>query len=124
MNERKRILVVDDKPRARQSLRMLLSTWAQVGEVREAANGQEALAVVEAFRPDLVLMDALMPEMDGLEATRQIKARWPETRVVMLSMYSDYSDAAILAGAESFAAKGDLAVQLRAILAALEPASS
>lgn len=119
MSEKKRILVVDDKPRARQSLSVLLSTWPQIGEVREAANGLEAVAMVEEFRPDLVLMDALMPEMDGLEATRQIKTRWPETRVVMLSMYSDYSDAAILAGAESFASKSDLVVQLRAILAAL-----
>jgi CheY-like chemotaxis protein len=119
MNERKRILVVDDKPRARHSLRVLLSTWAQVGEIREAADGREALAIVEAFRPDVVLMDARMPEMDGLEATRQIKARWPETRVVLLSMYSDYGDAAFLVGAESFASKSDLAAELRAILAAV-----
>jgi CheY-like chemotaxis protein len=101
-----RVLVVDDQLRARQSLKALLATWPQLQEVREAANAQQALSVIEAFRPDVVLMDARMPGMDGVEATRTIKARWPQLRVIVLSMYAEYLDAALAGGADAFVNKG------------------
>ena len=69
MFEHMRVLVVDDQPRARQSLKALLATWPQAQEIREAANGKQAVALVEEFQPDVVLMDVRMPEMDGLEDT-------------------------------------------------------
>jgi len=107
MAEHIQILIVDDQPRARQSLKALLATWPQVKEIREAANGQEAVRLVEESRPDVVLMDARMPEMDGLEATRLIKARWPQVKVIVLSMYADYMTDTLAAGADAFVSKGE-----------------
>jgi len=113
------ILIVDDQPRARQSLKALLATWPQVKEIREAANGQEAVHLVEESRPDVVLMDVRMPEMDGLEATRLIKARWPQVKVIVLSMYADYMADALAAGADAFVSKGEPPERLLATLAAV-----
>jgi len=75
MFEHVRVLVVDDQPRARRSLKALLDTWPEVEEIREACNGQQAVQLVEEYQPDVVLVDVLMPEMDGLQATRLIKSR-------------------------------------------------
>ncbi len=113
------VLVVDDQPRARRSLKALLATWARVGGVREAANGLEALAQMEAACADLVVMDVRMPEMDGLTATRQIKARWPNTHIVILSMCPAYADEALSAGADAFLTKGESPARLMAQLAAI-----
>ena len=110
------ILIVDDQPRARQSLKALLAVWPQVEEVREAANGQEAVHLVEEAQPDVVLMDARMPEMDGVEATRHIKARWPQVKVIVLSMYADYMADALAAGADAFVSKGEPPERLLTIL--------
>jgi DNA-binding NarL/FixJ family response regulator len=112
------VLIVDDQPRARQSLRALLATWSPVQGVREAANGREALCMVETAQPDLVIMDVRMPEMDGLTATRLIKARWPQVRVVVLSMYGEYLGEALEAGADAFVTKGEPPKQLLVTLAA------
>ena len=119
---RVKVLIVDDQPRARLSLRALLTTWPQVGELREAGDGLAALKLIEEARPDLVLVDARMPSLDGLETTQRIKARWPEVQVIVLSMSPEYADRARQAGAEAFAVKGDLSRQLRAILAAVTTA--
>ena len=113
------VLIVDDQPRARKSVRALLSTWQRVGEIHESGNGREALRLVEEFRPDLVLMDARMPEMDGLEATRQIKARWPRVKVAVLSMYVENQAEALAAGADAFVSKGEASDALLGVLAAI-----
>lgn len=101
------VLIVDDQPRARQSLRALLSTVPQVQEIREAANGQEAVRLAEEFQPDVVLMDVVMPMMDGLEATRLIKEANPRIKIIILSMYGDYQEKAKAAGADAFITKGE-----------------
>ncbi len=119
MTELIQALIVDDQPRARQSLKALLATCAQIGRVSEAANGQEAMRSVEECRPDLVLMDVRMPEMDGLEATRRIKAQWQDVKVVMLSMYGEYADEARAAGADAFVTKGESAERLLATISAV-----
>jgi len=119
MTECVRVLIVDDQPRARQGLKALLATWPQVKEVQEAANGQEALVLVEESQPDLVLMDIRMPKMDGLEATRRIKAKWPQIKIVVLSMYTEYAADALAAGADAFVCKGELPGKLLATLDAV-----
>ena len=113
------VLIVDDQPRARNSVRALLSTWSRVLEIREAGNGREALCLVEELPPDLVLMDVRMPEVNGLEATGQIKARWPQVKVIVLSIYIEHRDEALAAGADAFVGKGEASDALLGIVAAL-----
>jgi CheY-like chemotaxis protein len=114
-----RVLIVDDQPRARQSLKALLATWPIIQTIREAANGKEALALVEESLPDLVLMDIRMPKMDGLEATRRIKAKWPQVKIIVLSVYTEHTTEALAAGADAFVCKCE---PPEALLKALEQA--
>ena len=101
-----RILIADDSARSRSGIRALLTTCPEVEVVGEAVDGREALHQVAESRPDVVLMDARMPLMDGLEATRLIKNKWPEVRVVMLTLYNAYQARALSAGADAFLIKG------------------
>ena len=114
-----RILIADDQKRTRQSLRALLSASLPETEMWEAADGAEALRLVEETRPQLVVMDILMPELDGLAATRQIKSRWPEIKVLVLSLYRDRQEEALAAGADLFVAKGDSPEYLLSALSSL-----
>jgi DNA-binding NarL/FixJ family response regulator len=102
-----RVLIADDRPRARQSLCALLATLPQTLEIREAVNGRETIDAMEAFKPDLVILDVRMPVMDGLEAARVIKQHWPETKIIIYSMYPEYSESARMVGAERFINKSD-----------------
>jgi DNA-binding NarL/FixJ family response regulator len=113
------VLIVDDQPRARKSLRALLSTWPVLHQLKEAANGREAVELVEEAQPDVVLMDVCMPGMDGLQATRLIKARRPEVKVIVLTMYCEYEAGAMAAGADAFVGKGEPADCLLATLSAV-----
>jgi len=106
MDQPVRIVIADDQPRACQGLQALLATWPEIEVVGKAANGQEAIQLVEQCRPDVVLMDIRMPVMDGLEATHLIKARWPQVKVVALTMYTTYRADALIAGADVFLLKG------------------
>ncbi len=101
-----KVMIVDDQPRARQGLKALLGTAPGIRVVGEATNGREAVREIPLARPDVVLMDVLMPEMDGLQATRLIKAMLPGTRVVVHSLYTEYRQAALAAGADEFLTKG------------------
>lgn len=101
-----RVLIADDYARSRNGLRALLTTWPDVEVVGEAANGQEALHQVAECQPDVVLMDVRMPLLDGLEATRLIKNKWPEVRVVVLTLYATYQTRALSVGADAFLVKG------------------
>jgi CheY-like chemotaxis protein len=119
MTEGIRVLVVDDQLRARQSLKALLGTWPAIRAIREAVNGKEALALIQESLPDVVLMDIRMPEMDGLEATRRIKAKWPQVQVIVLSVYNKHMAEASAAGADAFVCKCEPPT---ALLRALEQA--
>ena len=81
-----RLLLVDDHTMVRQGLRSLLESYEDVMIVGEASNGEEAIELVEQLRPALVVMDLNMPKKNGIEATARIKARWPETVVIGLSV--------------------------------------
>ncbi len=116
------ILIVDDQRRARQSLKALLATKFQSMEVHEAVNGVEAIRYAEEYQPSIVLMDARMPDLDGIEATRIIKTRSPQVQVIVLSMYAEYQAPALAAGAYAFISKGEPPERLLAAL--VEVASS
>jgi two-component system, NarL family, response regulator LiaR len=82
-----RVLIADDHVVVRKGLRALLGTESDIDVVGEAGNGQETLAQTELLHPDVVLMDLMMPGVDGTEATREITARWPETRILVLTSF-------------------------------------
>ncbi len=113
------VLVVDDQPRARKSLKALLSTWPRVGAIHEASNGREAIERVQERQPDVVLMDVRMPEIDGLQATRQIVVCWPQVKVVVLSMYAEHRSEALAAGAIAFVGKEEAPDRLLDVLSSV-----
>jgi DNA-binding NarL/FixJ family response regulator len=129
--ERIRILLADDHAMVRRGMRDFLALHDDLEVVGEAQDGAEALAAVEALHPDVVVMDLLMPVMDGIAATAEIKARYPGVEVVALTSFVDEDrvTAAIEAGASGFLLKDaeadDLAAAIRAAVAGevhLDPA--
>ncbi len=107
-HRRLRLFIVDDMPDVRRDLGLLLTLSGDLEIAGEASNGQLAVQAFADLKPDVVLMDLEMPVMDGYAAARQIKARWPETRVVALSVHS-YPTArqkASQSGCDDFIEKG------------------
>ena len=105
---RRRVLIADDNPQVRQELCTLLPLAGNIEIVGEAADGREALRLVQALRPEVVLMDLEMPVLDGYEATRQIKAGRPSCRVVALTVhgYETARQKASQSGVDVFLVKG------------------
>lgn len=102
-----RIVIADDHDLFREGLKQLLETVEDLTVVGEASTGKQAVLLVEMHRPDVVLMDISMPEMDGIEATEAIVARGLNTPVIVLTMYADdeYAIHAIRAGAKGYLLK-------------------
>ena len=119
MNKTLRVLIVDDLESNRQGLVALLEFEPDIEAILEAANGREAVQLVADEQPDVVLMDVRMPVMDGVEATRQIKVRWPQVKVVVLTMYPSNKAEALAAGADRFLLKGSTGQSLPEIIRSL-----
>lgn len=115
-----RVMIVDDHDMVRRGLATFLRVKADLELVGEASNGQEALQVCEQARPDVILMDLVMPEMDGPTATRAIRERCPQVQVIALTSFQEKElvQAALQAGAISYLLKNvsvdELAEAIRA----------
>ena len=108
MIKRVNILIVDDSVSIRRMIRNVVNDL--VAEVYECGDGSEALTAYREHRPDWVLMDIRMKQMNGFEATRQIKAAYPAARIIMVTVYKgdDMKDAARAAGASDYVVKDNL----------------
>lgn len=102
-----RILLADDHTVIRKGLRLLLESQPEFKVVAEASDGREAVEIAEAQNPNVVVMDVAMPNLNGIEAARQISAKQPQTAIVFLSMHSDesYVLRALKAGARGYLLK-------------------
>ena len=102
-----RVLLVDDQSLFREGLRTLLSVQADIEVVAEAGNGEEALRQATQTRPDVVLMDLQMPVLDGVAATRRLRAELPESRVIVLTTFDndEYVFEGLRAGAVGYLLK-------------------
>lgn len=115
------LLLADDQELMRMAFRMVIDTQPDMSIVGEACNGHEAIAVAERLRPDVVLMDVRMPELDGVEATRLIVESESSARIIILTTFDldEYVYAALRAGASGFLLKdtppGDLLSGIRAV---------
>jgi DNA-binding NarL/FixJ family response regulator len=109
-----RILLADDHTLVRQGLRKVLEERPEWEVVAEAGDGREAVRLAEQFKPDVCVLDVAMPLLNGVEATRQIARRVPNTRILVLSMYSDeaYIAQILQAGAAGYILKDSADVDL------------
>jgi DNA-binding NarL/FixJ family response regulator len=107
MAKKIKVMIVDDHPVFRQGLRNVLASHEDLDIIGEAADGEEAVERAQALLPDVVVMDINLPSMNGLQATRELKAHCPEINVIMLTAYDDEEQVyhAVRAGASSFHAK-------------------
>ena len=119
--KRIRILLADDHAVVRHGFRMMLDAQPDMEIVGEAGNGRDAVQLAEELKPDVVVMDVAMPELNGIEATRRLAASTPHTRVVALSMHKDsvYVREILRAGARGYLLKdsppGDLLSAVRSV---------
>ena len=107
MRDTIKVILADDHRIFRKGLKSLLSEKKNIEVLAEADNGDEALEAAKKYKPEIVVMDIAMPKMDGIEATRQIRERFPDTEVVVLSMHAKkaYIDQVLKAGAKGYVLK-------------------
>jgi DNA-binding NarL/FixJ family response regulator len=107
MNGPVRVVVVDDQALVREGLMTLLDAVPDINPVAAAGDGEEAVALCARHRPDVVLMDLRMPKLDGVEATRRIRAAQPQTEIVVLTTHADEESIldALRAGARGYLTK-------------------
>ena len=122
---RLRVLVVDDSADYRAAVSRLIATYPQVETAAEAASASEALSRMGLASPDLLLIDVAMPEVNGLELTRAIKALPQPPKVIIVTLYDTptYREAARAAGADGFLGKSQLGDDLPGLMARLFPQS-
>ena len=120
MENKIRILIVDDNPMMRMGLKGSLSCEPGMEVVGEASNGEDALLLVEEFRPDVITMDYQMPGYSGVVTTEKIKAKFPDANVILLSVFDSEEDilGAVRAGVKGYLTKksGDIQELIDAVL--------
>ena len=116
-----RVLLCDDHTLVRAGIRALVLETSEATIVAEADNGREAVALAKQHRPDLVVMDISMRELNGIEATAQIRAELPQTRVLILSMHTteDFVRRALKAGASGYLVKDSAPLELKMAIEAI-----
>lgn len=121
-----RVMVVDDHAILREGVRALLATADGIEVVGEAADGAEAIQALSEIETDVVLMDIAMPRMDGLEATRRIRRRYPEVKVLILTQYDnrEYILSSVKAGASGCVPKKSAAAELISAIRAVHQGDS
>ena len=109
-----RVLLVDDHMVVRSGLSTVLSVYDDLRLVGEAGDGEEAIRLCERLQPDVVLMDLLMPKMDGVTAIKAIKSRWPQIQIIALTSFKEkeYVEGALKAGANGYLLKDVSAEEL------------
>jgi DNA-binding NarL/FixJ family response regulator len=114
----KKIVIAEDQTLVRQGLRSLLESEKKIKVVAEAGDGIEAIRLVEKHKPDLVLLDLAMPKMSGLSALKDIKNRYPETKILALTFHSseEYILEAFESGADGYCLKKDSHAELLAAI--------
>ena len=107
MKQKLNVLLADDHKLLRAGLKLLLQRNPDLTVVGEAADGEQTLQLFQQLEPDLLLLDLSMPKMDGLDCLREIKSRWPEAKVIVLTMHEDenYIKQAMQAGAAAYVHK-------------------
>lgn len=113
-----RIMLVDDYMVVRSGLSTVLAVYDDLKLVGEAGDGEEAIRLCERLQPDVVLMDLVMPKMDGVTATKTIKERWPRVQVIALTSFKEkeYVEGALKAGASGYLLKNVSAEELVAAI--------
>ena len=107
MKQKLNVLLADDHKLLRAGLKLLLQRNPDLAVVGEAADGEQTLQLFQQLEPDLLLLDLSMPKMDGLDCLREIKSRWPDAKVIVLTMHEDenYIKQAMQAGAAAYVHK-------------------
>ena len=107
MAEKKSLMIVDDHPLFREGLKSILSRHSKFEIIAEAKNGFEGISYAKKMKPELIIMDLSLPDKSGIETTREIIAKLPETNIMILSMHSkiDYITEAFKAGARGYMVK-------------------
>lgn len=116
MNQRIRVLIAGAQPSARAGINALLTLYPEFEITGLASDGHEAVFMAAEYKPDVILIDLQMPVTDEMEATRQIKGRWPGIPIIALTMYSSDGHEAQKAGADAFVLKGFEPETLREVI--------